>query len=156
MPLLNIDIKITACVVFGVCPPHYGDIRHSEFIGNRPYYYNSTTWRLFLLLGPLGNSDVLMTWFLPHHVLQVPLICETKPMLSIQQMMTYQKNGCYQPPPHGGRQDHLSPDVARLMQLEEGVRPAEKRKQAHAPHHKREHKDKEHCSIDMNGLETNV
>ncbi|XP_062336617.1 solute carrier family 1 member 7a [Osmerus eperlanus] len=86
---------------------------------------------------------------------QVPLICETKPMISIQQMMTYQnqKNGCYQPPPPGVKQDHLSPDVARLIQLEEGVRPAEKKKHTH---HRREHKDKEHCSIDMNGLETNV
>ncbi|XP_047446052.1 solute carrier family 1 member 7a [Mugil cephalus] len=89
---------------------------------------------------------------------QVPLICETKPMISIQQMMTYQnqKNGCYQPPPPGSKHDHLSPDVARLMQLEEGIRPAEKKKHAHSSHHKREHRDKDHCSIDMNGLETNV
>ncbi|XP_068558110.1 solute carrier family 1 member 7a [Cebidichthys violaceus] len=89
---------------------------------------------------------------------QVPLICETKPMISIQQMMTYQnqKNGCYQPPPPGSKQGHLSPDVARLMQLEEGVRPLEKKKHAHSSHHKREHRDKDHCSIDMNGLETNV
>ncbi|XP_076001009.1 solute carrier family 1 member 7a [Genypterus blacodes] len=87
---------------------------------------------------------------------QVPLICETKPMISIQQMMTYQnqKNGCYQPPPSGRKQDLLSPDVARLMQLEEGVRPAEKKK--HSSHHKREHRDKDQCSVDMNGLETNV
>uniref|UniRef100_A0A667XWP6 Amino acid transporter n=1 Tax=Myripristis murdjan TaxID=586833 RepID=A0A667XWP6_9TELE len=89
---------------------------------------------------------------------RVPLICETKPMISIQQMMTYQnqKNGCYQPPPPGGKQDHLSPDVARLIQLEEGVRPTEKKKHAHSSHHKRDHRDKDHCSIDMNGLETNV
>lgn len=89
---------------------------------------------------------------------QVPLICETKPMISIQQMMTYQnqKNGCYQPPPPGSKQDHLSPEVARLIQLEEGIRPAEKKKHGHASHHKREHRDKDHCSVDMNGLETNV
>ncbi|XP_031710753.1 solute carrier family 1 member 7a [Anarhichas minor] len=89
---------------------------------------------------------------------QVPLICETKPMISIQQMMTYQnqKNGCYQPPPPGSKQGHLSPDVARLMKLEEGVRPLEKKKHAHSSHHKREHRDKDHCSVDMNGLETNV
>ncbi|XP_060940443.1 solute carrier family 1 member 7a [Limanda limanda] len=89
---------------------------------------------------------------------QVPLICETKPMISIQQMMTYQnqKNGCYQPAPPGSRQDHFAPDVARLMQLEEGVRPAEKKKHGQSSHRKREHRDKEHCSIDMNGLETNV
>ncbi|KAM7378972.1 hypothetical protein PAMP_004557 [Pampus punctatissimus] len=89
---------------------------------------------------------------------QVPLICETKPMISIQQMMTYQnqKNGCYQPPPPGSKQEHLSPDVARLIQLEEGIRPIEKKKHAHSSHHKREHRDKDHCSVDMNGLETNV
>ncbi|XP_026230426.1 solute carrier family 1 member 7a [Anabas testudineus] len=91
---------------------------------------------------------------------QVPLICETKPMISIQQMMTYQnqKNGCYQPPPPGSKQDHISPDVARLIQLEEGIRPIEKKRHAHSSHHrdKREHRDKDHCSIDMNGLETNV
>ncbi|XP_028328377.1 solute carrier family 1 member 7a [Gouania willdenowi] len=90
---------------------------------------------------------------------QVPLICETKPMISIQQMMTYQnqKNGCYQPPPPGSKQDHhLSPDVARLIQLEEGIRPIEKKKHAHSSHHKRDHRDKDHCAIDMNGLETNV
>ncbi|XP_040026419.1 solute carrier family 1 member 7a [Gasterosteus aculeatus] len=89
---------------------------------------------------------------------QVPLICETKPMISIQQMMTYQnqKNGCYQPPPAGSRQGNLAPDVARLMKLEEGLRPHERKKHAHSSHHKREHRDKDHCSIDMNGLETNV
>uniref|UniRef100_UPI0037E6FBAA solute carrier family 1 member 7a isoform X1 n=1 Tax=Semicossyphus pulcher TaxID=241346 RepID=UPI0037E6FBAA len=89
---------------------------------------------------------------------RVPLICETKPMISIQQMMTYQnqKNGCYQPPPPGSKQDHLSPDVARLIQLEEGIRPIEKKKHAHSSHHKREHRDKDHCAVDMNGLETNV
>lgn len=98
-----------------------------------------------------------MDWFLllppvVFYPLQVPLICETKPMISIQQMMTYQKNGVYQPPPCGPG----SPDVARLMQLEEGVRPEHRKRNPHAPQHKREHKDKDHCSIDMNGLETNV
>ncbi|XP_034071288.1 solute carrier family 1 member 7a [Gymnodraco acuticeps] len=89
---------------------------------------------------------------------QVPLICETKPMISIQQMMTYQnqKNGCFQPPPPGSRQDHYHQEVARLMQLEEGFRPLEKKKHAHPSHHKREHRGKDHCSVDMNGLETNV
>ncbi|XP_051989963.1 solute carrier family 1 member 7a [Xyrauchen texanus] len=91
---------------------------------------------------------------------EIPLICETKPMISIQQMMSYQKMGCFQSPPPGPmrKPDHLSPDVARLMQLEEGIRPAEKKKSPDlSPHHfKHEHKDKEHCTIDMNGLETNV
>ncbi|XP_060900219.1 solute carrier family 1 member 7a [Labrus mixtus] len=89
---------------------------------------------------------------------QVPLICETKPMISIQQMMTYQnqKNGCYQPHPSGSKQDHRGPDVARLIQLEEGIRPLEKKKHGHTSHHKRAHRDKDHCAVDMNGLETNV
>lgn len=77
-------------------------------------------------------------------------------MISIQQMMSYQKNGCFQPPPLGPRkQDPLSPDVARLMQLEEGIRPAEKKKSSHSsPRHQK--REQEHCTIDMNGLETNV
>ncbi|XP_067310319.1 solute carrier family 1 member 7a [Pseudorasbora parva] len=90
---------------------------------------------------------------------EIPLICETKPMISIQQMMSYQKNGCFQPPPPGPmrKPELLSPDVARLMQLEEGIRPADKKSPHLSPHHyKRDHKDKEHCTIDMNGLETNV
>lgn len=91
---------------------------------------------------------------------EIPLICETKPMISIQQMMSYQKNGCFQPPPPGPmrKPEHLAPDVARLMQLEEGIRPADKKKSSHLSplHYKRDQKDKEHCTIDMNGLETNV
>ena len=75
-------------------------------------------------------------------------------MISIQQMMTYQKNGCYQPPAAGRRLDHIPPEVARLIQLEEGVRKGEKKKPS-SPR-KRTEKDKDHCSIDMNGLETNV
>uniref|UniRef100_A0A671K5L6 Amino acid transporter n=2 Tax=Sinocyclocheilus anshuiensis TaxID=1608454 RepID=A0A671K5L6_9TELE len=91
---------------------------------------------------------------------EIPLICETKPMISIQQMMSYQKNGCFLSPPPGPmrKPEHLSPDVARLMQLEEGIRPPDKKKSPHlAPHHyKRDYKDKDHCTINMNGLETNV
>lgn len=81
-------------------------------------------------------------------------------MISIQQMMSYQKNGCFQPPPTGPMRklEHLSPDVARLMQLEEGIKPTDKKKSPHLSprHYKRDHKDKDHCTIDMNGLETNV
>ncbi|XP_063075755.1 solute carrier family 1 member 7a isoform X2 [Engraulis encrasicolus] len=88
---------------------------------------------------------------------EIPLICETKPMISIQQMMAYQKNGGFQPSPSGlmmrKPEQHFSPDVARLRQLEEGVRPIEKKKSSLV---KRESKDKDQCAIDMNGLETNV
>ncbi|KAI7809485.1 solute carrier family 1 member 7a [Triplophysa rosa] len=88
---------------------------------------------------------------------EIPLICETKPMISIQQMMSYQKNG-FQLPPQGPtrKPNHLSPDVARLRQLEEGIRPEKKSPHLSPRHYKREHKDKDHCTIDMNGLETNV
>uniref|UniRef100_A0A8C1CEA5 Amino acid transporter n=1 Tax=Cyprinus carpio carpio TaxID=630221 RepID=A0A8C1CEA5_CYPCA len=58
---------------------------------------------------------------------EIPLICETKPMINLQQMISYQKNGCFQKSPH------LSPH-----------------------HYKQDYKDKDHCTIDMNGLETNV
>ncbi|XP_023650352.1 solute carrier family 1 member 7b [Paramormyrops kingsleyae] len=81
----------------------------------------------------------------------VPLICETKPTANSLPAMTYQKNGGYQPPP-GIKPERIPPDVARLMQLEEGLRPTE-RKKLPAPHR---HVDKDHCTIDMNGLETNV
>ncbi|XP_033883572.3 excitatory amino acid transporter 5-like [Acipenser ruthenus] len=83
---------------------------------------------------------------------EVPLICETKPMISIQQLMAYQKNGCSNPPP-GGKPplpEGIAADVARIMQLEEGVRPEKNKDQPE------KHRDKDHCSIDMNGLETNV
>ncbi|KAG9269324.1 excitatory amino acid transporter 5 [Astyanax mexicanus] len=87
----------------------------------------------------------------------VPLICETKP-LNVQQLMNCQQNnGNFQPLPPGGKPEHIPPDVARLMQLEEGVRPPppERKKPPIPPRHLK-HKDKDHCAIDMNGLETNV
>ncbi|KAL2089932.1 hypothetical protein ACEWY4_014620 [Coilia grayii] len=95
---------------------------------------------------------------------QVPLICETKPMIcetkpiNIQQLMNCQQNnGSFQPHPPGHKLDHIPPDVARLMQLEEGVRPPppERKKPPIPPRHPKS-KDKDHCAIDMNGLETNV
>ncbi|XP_017558826.1 solute carrier family 1 member 7a isoform X2 [Pygocentrus nattereri] len=103
-------------------------------------------------------GDALATGIMAH-ICRKDFIKEgEEPMISIQQMMSYQKNGCFQPPPPGPRkQEPLSPDVARLMQLEEGIRPADKKKSSHlSPRHKRENKDQDHCTIDMNGLETNV
>lgn len=89
---------------------------------------------------------------------QIPLICETKPGLSVQRMTSYQSNGCFQAPPVSlGRPEHLSPDVARLVQLEEGIRPEKKhRKSRHHVKRKVQDRDQDHCTIDMNGLETNV
>lgn len=72
-------------------------------------------------------------------------------------MNCQQNNGSFQPLPAGGKPELISPDVARLMQLEEGVRPPPpERKVPPVPPRHLKHKDKEHCSIDMNGLETNV
>lgn len=91
---------------------------------------------------------------------EIPLICETKPMISIQQMTSYQSNGCFRPPPvRPGKPEHLSPDVARLVQLEEGIKPERKHKKSiHHVKRKNQHqdRDRDHCTIDMNGLETKV
>uniref|UniRef100_A0A8C4ZD44 Amino acid transporter n=1 Tax=Gadus morhua TaxID=8049 RepID=A0A8C4ZD44_GADMO len=72
----------------------------------------------------------------------VPLMCETKPMLSGPPQVNCQNNnGNYRASALGLKSELLPPDVARLVQLEEGVRPAP---------------DHQHCAIDMNGIETNV
>lgn len=70
-------------------------------------------------------------------------------------MNCHNNNGNYRPPSSGVKHELVPSDVARLMQLEEGVRPPSERKEPPIPprHLK---KSKEHCSIDMNGLETNV
>lgn len=70
-------------------------------------------------------------------------------------MNCHNNNGNYQPPSSGAKRELIPPDVARLMQLEEGVRPPTERKRPMIPprHLK---KSKEHCTVDMNGLETNV
>ncbi|XP_062849041.1 solute carrier family 1 member 7a isoform X2 [Trichomycterus rosablanca] len=94
----------------------------------------------------------------------IPLICETKPMISIHQMTSYQSNGSFQPPSAGPRKpERLSPDVARLVQLEEGMQPEQgkKTKKKKSSHHeektdKHQYRNRDHCTIDMNGLETNV
>ncbi|XP_023674521.1 solute carrier family 1 member 7a [Paramormyrops kingsleyae] len=75
---------------------------------------------------------------------ETPLISETKPINSIQ------KNGHLQTPLLG-ISSHISPEVARLIQLEEGVRPMEKNK---SPLDGRDNRD--YCCIDMDDLETNV
>uniref|UniRef100_A0A8C1KUU5 Amino acid transporter n=1 Tax=Cyprinus carpio TaxID=7962 RepID=A0A8C1KUU5_CYPCA len=87
----------------------------------------------------------------------VPLICETKPMTNQGLQNCQQNNGSFQSLPPGGKPEHIPPDVARLMQLEEGVRPPPpNRKKPPVPPRHLKHRDKDHCAIDMNGLETNV
>ncbi|KAI2649453.1 Excitatory amino acid transporter 5 [Labeo rohita] len=87
----------------------------------------------------------------------VPLICETKPTTNPALPNCQQNNGSFQPQPPGGKPEHIPPDVARLMQLEEGVRPPPPdRKKPPVPPRHLKHRDKDHCAIDMNGLETNT
>uniref|UniRef100_UPI0037E97037 solute carrier family 1 member 7b n=1 Tax=Semicossyphus pulcher TaxID=241346 RepID=UPI0037E97037 len=86
----------------------------------------------------------------------VPLICEPKPVINTPPLMNcHNNNGNYRPPSSGVKHELIPSDVARLMQLEEGVRPqTERRKPPIPPRHLK--KSKEQCTIDMNGLETNV
>ncbi|XP_034149780.1 solute carrier family 1 member 7b isoform X2 [Esox lucius] len=90
----------------------------------------------------------------------VPLICETKPVKNTQQPMTCQNNNgrfASRPPETGVKTDAVPPNVERLIQLEEGVRPTHPPDRKKPPVPPRQlKKDKGHCAIDMNGLETNV
>ncbi|KAM3876412.1 solute carrier family 1 member 7b [Diretmus argenteus] len=87
----------------------------------------------------------------------VPLICETKPMMNTPPLYCHNNNGSYQHASLGVKREFIPPDVARLMQLEEGVRPPHPPERKKPPIPPRQlKKDKEHCKIDMNGLETNV
>lgn len=92
--------------------------------------------------------------FFPVHS-QVPLICEPKPVLNATPLINCRNNANFRPPSSGLKHQLVPPDVARLMQLEEGVRPAhgDRKKPPIPPRHV---KSKEHCTVDMNGLETNV
>ncbi|XP_053718508.1 solute carrier family 1 member 7b isoform X2 [Synchiropus splendidus] len=82
---------------------------------------------------------------------QVPLICETKPVMSTPPLMNcHNNNGNFRL-----KHELVPPEVARLMQLEEGVRPpGERKKPTVPPRHTK--KSKETCTVDMNGIETNV
>lgn len=75
-------------------------------------------------------------------------------MLSTPPLMNCQNNnGSFLPPAPGAKLELVPAEVARLMELEEGVR-ADRKKPPVPPRHLK--KSKEHCTIDMNGLETNV
>ncbi|KAM9128898.1 excitatory amino acid transporter 5 [Pangshura tecta] len=79
---------------------------------------------------------------------EVPLICETKP-ISIHQIMTYQRNGCVKnmSESHGAEtmkvfQHHIP------IQVEQEINPPE--------NHTKKSTSKDHCTIEINELETNV
>lgn len=84
------------------------------------------------------------------------MICEPNPPQNNPPLMNcHNNNGNYRPPSSGVKHELIPSDVARLIQLEEGIRPqAERKKPPIPPRHLK--KSKEHCAIDMNGLETNV
>ncbi|XP_035377564.1 solute carrier family 1 member 7b isoform X1 [Electrophorus electricus] len=84
----------------------------------------------------------------------VPLVCEMKP-ITTQQLIN--NNGSFQSLSPGGRPEAILPALARLVQLEEGIRPPppRRKKLPLPPRHLKRH-DKDHCTINMNGLETNV
>ncbi|KAJ6662525.1 hypothetical protein lerEdw1_011661 [Lerista edwardsae] len=82
-------------------------------------------------------------------VSEVPLICETKP-ISIHQIMAYQRNGCVKSmnEPHGPEptktfQHHIP------VQVEQEENPIETRTEKSSS-------SKDHCTIEINELETNV
>ncbi|XP_077439900.1 excitatory amino acid transporter 5-like isoform X2 [Vanacampus margaritifer] len=84
----------------------------------------------------------------------VPLICESHPGagMTAPLMNCHNTNGNYRLP---SKHTLVPPEVARLMQLEEGLRPPPDRKKPRVPP-RQPKKNKEHCAVDMNGLETNV
>lgn len=100
------------------------------------------------------SSPCLHALYAPVHS-QVPLICESKPVLNATPLMNCRNNANFRPPSSGLKHQLVPPDVARLMQLEEGMRPThgDRKKPPIPPRHV---KSKDHCTVDMNGLETNV
>ncbi|KAM9796074.1 excitatory amino acid transporter 5-like [Syngnathus acus] len=84
----------------------------------------------------------------------VPLMCESHTGAGVVAplMNCHNTNSNYRLP---SKHTPVQPEVARLMQLEEGLRaPPDRRKPRAPPQHPRKNKD--HCAVDMNGLETKV
>ncbi|XP_015241271.1 PREDICTED: excitatory amino acid transporter 5-like [Cyprinodon variegatus] len=86
----------------------------------------------------------------------VPLVCEAEiPVNNPPTMNCHNNNGNVRPPSSGVKHKLIPPDVARLMQLEEGVQQiSDKKKPPIPPRYLK--KSKEHCTIDLNGLESIV
>ncbi|XP_049586508.1 excitatory amino acid transporter 5-like [Syngnathus scovelli] len=84
----------------------------------------------------------------------VPLVCESHTGAGVvaPHMNCHNTNNNYRLP---SKHTPVQPEVARLMQLEEGLRaPPDRRKPRAPPQHPRKNKD--HCAVDINGLETKV
>ncbi|XP_006259672.3 excitatory amino acid transporter 5 [Alligator mississippiensis] len=79
---------------------------------------------------------------------EVPLICETKP-ISIHQLMAYQRNGCVK-----HMNECRGPEIVKVfqhhipVQVEQEENPVE--------NHMRKCTGQDHCTIEINELETNV
>ncbi|XP_030428279.1 excitatory amino acid transporter 5 [Gopherus evgoodei] len=79
---------------------------------------------------------------------EVPLICETKP-ISIHQIMAYQRNGCVK-----NMSESHGPETVKAfqhhipIQVEQELNPPE--------NHTKKSNSKDHCTIEINELETNV
>ncbi|XP_043376249.1 excitatory amino acid transporter 5 isoform X4 [Dermochelys coriacea] len=79
---------------------------------------------------------------------EVPLICETKP-ISIHQIMAYQRNGCVK-----NMSESHGPETVKVfqhhipIQVEQELNPA--------GNHTKKSNSKDHCTIEINELETNV
>ncbi|XP_075038206.1 excitatory amino acid transporter 5 [Mixophyes fleayi] len=75
---------------------------------------------------------------------EVPLICETKP-ISIHQIMAYQRNGCVK----SRSAPHLSHTAQEFHQVQVDSEPE-------VPEPSEKCSDKDHCTIEISELETNV
>ncbi|KAM9326194.1 excitatory amino acid transporter 5 isoform 2-T2 [Gastrophryne carolinensis] len=75
---------------------------------------------------------------------KVPLICETKP-ISIHQIMSYQRNGCVK----SRSAPHLSSPAQEFHQVQVDAEPE-------LPEASEKCTDKDHCTIEISELETNV
>ncbi|KAL8178652.1 UNVERIFIED_CONTAM: hypothetical protein K2H54_054664 [Gekko kuhli] len=79
---------------------------------------------------------------------EVPLICETKP-ISIHQIMAYQRNGCVK-----SMNEAYGPESAKIFQHHIPVHVEQE--ENHIENHTEKSRSKDHCTIEINELETNV
>ncbi|XP_077189808.1 excitatory amino acid transporter 5 isoform X1 [Paroedura picta] len=79
---------------------------------------------------------------------EMPLICETKP-ISIHQIMAYQRNGCVK-----GMNEIRGPASAKTFQHHIPVQVEQE--ENHIDNHTEKSRSKDHCTIEINELETNV
>ncbi|XP_060087828.1 excitatory amino acid transporter 5 isoform X2 [Heteronotia binoei] len=79
---------------------------------------------------------------------EVPLICETKP-ISIHQIMAYQRNGCVK-----SMNEARGPESAKTFQHHIPVQVEQE--ENHIENRIEKSRSKDHCTIEINELETNV